>query len=264
MADPSYVFADSSVEPELRRLRLLESVFDEDTRRWIRSTPRSLVAQRCLEIGAGAGSIAAWLASEVGPGGKVVAVDLETKFLTDLPANVEVVQERFGAEPNPTSKFNLTHARYVLIHNADASAVLRSMLAALSPGGTIVLEEPDFSAACALIGPPELKQSFANVREAIRGMFAGRGMTHALGRELPELVRTAGAKLDAVEYDAPVARGGSPLAQMMHQSAVALRDKYLASGKATAEDLSNYSEFAASPECWGIYYATVRIRAHVE
>ncbi len=260
MTDTSYIFSDGSSEPELERLRLLESVFDEDTRRWVRSTSASLVGRRCLEVGAGAGSIAAWLASEVGPSGKVVAVDLDTKFLRGLPKNVDVVQGRVGIASNLAADFDLVHARYVLIHNSDVREVLQSMLATLSPGGTLLIEEPDFSVASALVGSPPLKQSFSNVREAIRCMFGDRGMSYSLGRELPELVRETGATLDAVEYDAPAAKGGSALARMMQQSAAALRDKYLATGKVTAADLSNYAEFAASAECWGIYYSTVRIR----
>jgi ubiquinone/menaquinone biosynthesis C-methylase UbiE len=34
----------------------------------------------CLEVGAGAGSIARWLARRVGPTGSVVATDLDTRF----------------------------------------------------------------------------------------------------------------------------------------------------------------------------------------
>ena len=36
---------------------------------------------RCLEIGAGGGSVAFWLAERVAPGGTVVATDLDTGFL---------------------------------------------------------------------------------------------------------------------------------------------------------------------------------------
>src|SRR5438132_5490773 len=46
---------------------------------------------RCLEVGAGAGSIAEWLSRKVGPGGKVVATDLQVKFLEAIAApNLEV------------------------------------------------------------------------------------------------------------------------------------------------------------------------------
>ena len=39
---------------------------------------------RCLEVGAGGGSIAEWLCDKVGPHGSVVATDLQTKFLEAL------------------------------------------------------------------------------------------------------------------------------------------------------------------------------------
>ena len=38
-----------------------------------------------LEVGAGEGSIARWLCGQVGPGGQVVATDLDTRFLEVLP-----------------------------------------------------------------------------------------------------------------------------------------------------------------------------------
>ncbi len=41
---------------------------------------------RCLEIGAGAGSIAEWFCRRVGPNGKVVATELQTKFLEAINA----------------------------------------------------------------------------------------------------------------------------------------------------------------------------------
>ena len=48
---------------------------------------------RCLELGAGAGSIARWLAARC-PNGKVVATDIGTSFLTGLSApNLQVLRQ---------------------------------------------------------------------------------------------------------------------------------------------------------------------------
>jgi len=38
---------------------------------------------RCLEIGAGSGSMARWLAREVGPDGSVLATDIDTRLAED-------------------------------------------------------------------------------------------------------------------------------------------------------------------------------------
>jgi hypothetical protein len=65
----------------------------------------------------------------------------------------------------------------------------------------------------------------------------------------------------AVEYDCEVTRGGDALAEMMRRSTLALSDKYVATGIVEPSDIDGYAEFALTPECWGNYYATVRVVA---
>jgi len=67
--------------------------------------------------------------------------------------------------------------------------------------------------------------------------------------------------IHGIEYDCPVSPGGVPLAEMMRRSTLALRDKYVATGLVSSSDIDGYAEFAASPQCWGNYYATVRVLA---
>ena len=50
---------------------------------------------RCLDVGAGAGSIARWLAERVLPAGEVLATDLDTRLLEPLTASG--VQRRSAA-----------------------------------------------------------------------------------------------------------------------------------------------------------------------
>ena len=75
-----YLFDGASAAAELARLRLLEGVFDQKTRALLQSAG-PLTGLKCLEVGAGAGSIAAWLRSEVGAGGEVTAIDANVRFL---------------------------------------------------------------------------------------------------------------------------------------------------------------------------------------
>jgi hypothetical protein len=65
------------------RLDLLEQLFDPGSRR-----RRELVRPgwRVLEVGAGRGSMAAWLAERVGPAGQVVATDIDCRHLDRLGA----------------------------------------------------------------------------------------------------------------------------------------------------------------------------------
>src|SRR5258708_40182696 len=67
-------------DEERVRLRGLEIALDAGTREHLlRLGVRPGI--RCLEIGAGRGAIACWLAEQVAPDGIVVATDLETDFL---------------------------------------------------------------------------------------------------------------------------------------------------------------------------------------
>jgi SAM-dependent methyltransferase len=260
MTQDAYMFEGTSDGAELERLRMLEAVFDDKSQQWLRSAG-PLLGRRCLEVGAGAGSIAAWLASEVGTNGEVVAVDANTRFLRTLPRAVEVIEGALGVIGLPAEHFDVVHARYVLIHNANGGAILDAMLQALKPGGALVLEEPDFSAATTFTGPSQLRHAFDNVKRAIRETFSARGMDYAFGLALPGLVGERPARLLSMEYDCPVTRGGTSLADMMRLSTLSLRDKYVATGVATSADIAGYAEFAVTPNCWGNCYATVRILA---
>jgi len=260
MTSDEYIFRDTADDAELLRLRLIESVFDEKTQRTLLATG-PLTGLRCLEVGAGAGSIATWLGSQVGPTGQVVALDTNARFLRQLGAEVQVIEGALGTAHVPEQAFDLVHARYVLIHNFDSELLLDAMLRALKPGGVLVLEEPDFSAAAAIVAPERLQKAFERVKAATESTFAGRNLQYAFGRSLPGAVAERVPRLDSVEYDCPVACGGSALAEMMRLSTMALSTTYIQTGLASAEDIAGYAEFATNPECWGLYYATVRVLA---
>ena len=80
----SYV-PDQQWHKEHLRLAAMERMWDPGTRAVIEALGIA-PGWRCLEVGAGAGSIAAWLADEVAPGGEVLASDLDTSRLRALRA----------------------------------------------------------------------------------------------------------------------------------------------------------------------------------
>jgi SAM-dependent methyltransferase len=101
---------------------------------------------RCLEIGAGGGSVAFWLSEQVAPNGTVVATDLETDFLESEASGrpcLEVLRHDIMADALPTG-FDLVHARWLVEWLPDKRLALERMAAALRPGGVVLVEEPDF------------------------------------------------------------------------------------------------------------------------
>jgi SAM-dependent methyltransferase len=258
MSERGYVFDNTRHEPELERLRALERVFDPATQRWLLATGLH-AGWHCLEVGAGAGSIATWLSETVGRQGRVLAVDVNARFLPQAPpANLEVRQADICTTPLPAGTMQLGHARFLLLHVAGWQQALAAMTAALQPGGWLALEEPDFSSARSLAGPPELRQAFDNVHRAIAAMYQQRGLDHAFGARLPALLQQLRLEDISIENDAAIVAGGSPHARMMAMSAVQLADKYLATGLASGEDLERYGRFASDPTCWATYHATIR------
>ncbi|MGF1479699.1 MAG: class I SAM-dependent methyltransferase [Cyanophyceae cyanobacterium] len=255
-----YIFTDAQQVSELERLQAIEQVFDPASRQRINATGIS-VEWQCLEVGAGAGSITRWLAAVVG-GGQVVAVDLDTRFLTNLQLpNVEILQADIRQASLENNTFDLVHARYVLIHISDFQVALSRMIDLLKPGGWLVVEEPDFSAARAIAGDEAACQSVNRVNQAILQMFASRGMDYALGVHLPSHLQKLGLQQLTVENDTPLSPGGSGVATVMKLSTVQLAEKYLATGEVTPEDIKRYCQFADDQNTWAIYYATVGVIA---
>src|SRR5262245_34426627 len=139
-----YLF-DHAVKTERERLAAIEAAANPLTIECLETIGVS-EGWRCLEVGAGAGSIAEWLGRRVGPKGKVVATDLQTKFLEAIDApNLEVRKHDITREELEPDAFDLVSARKVLEHLPDPSAALRRMVAALRPGGWLLVEDSDLA-----------------------------------------------------------------------------------------------------------------------
>ena len=259
MTQPGYVFHRVEDQRELKRLREIERVFDPESRSRLLATGLN-TGWRCLEVGPGAGSLMAWISEVVGSSGKVLGIDISTKYLKNSwPSNAQVQEADIRTVPLPDHEFDLVHARYVLIHLPDYEIALSKMWASLKPGGWLVLEEPDFSASRGISGESRALASVVKVNQAIESMYQKLGMDHALGLKLPSLLQRRGVRFLTVENEAPLSAGGSGMAMIMKMSAVQLREKYLATGIVSSEDLEQYCRFADDPNAWAIYYATVGV-----
>ncbi len=259
MAESAYVFQRVDDQRELDRLRMIERVFDPASQRRLLGAGLQS-GWHCLEVGPGAGSIMNWMGEVVGSTGRVVAVDLDPKFLREVDRpNVSVVRADIRTAQLSQQSFDVVHARYVLIHLSDYEAALTKMLDCLKPGGWLVLEEPDFSASRGIAGDEHELASVHKVNQAIAKMYATLRMDYALGLKLPALIQRRGLQDLTVENDAPLCAGRSGMATVMKMSAEQLSEKYLATGVVEQSDLKRYCRFADAPNSWAIYYATIAV-----
>ena len=203
----TYLF-EHTWEQERQRLQLLEEVFDPGTRQHLERLPVA-PGSRCLEVGAGAGSIARWLCDRVGPEGRVVATDLDTGFLEALTdENLEVRRHDIVADPLEEEAYDLVHSRLVLEHLPERDRVLERLVAALRPGGWLVVE--DFDWASLLAAPGCTSGDLHNrAYEALRLVFPAAGAATEYGRRLPLAFRAAGLVGVGAEGRVHVPLGGT-------------------------------------------------------
>ena len=196
-------------EQERRRLDLLEQVYDHGTRALLERFPLPAGGQ-CLEVGAGAGSIARWLCDRVGPDGRVVATDLDTGFLEKLTEkNLEVRRHDIVADDLEEGAFDLVHSRLVLEHIPGRDRALLRLVAALRPGGWLVLEDFDWlrpSAAPNCVGGELMDRAHDGARQ----LLAAAGYREDYGVALPGEMRSAGLVDIGAEGRAAVGVPGSP------------------------------------------------------
>src|SRR5919108_803098 len=112
---PAYTL-DNRWRAARERLEVLEAACDPFTARHLDEVGVE-PGWHCLEVGAGAGSVARMLCERVGPDGRVVAVDLEPALLADVSApNLEVRRLDIVVDELPEAAFDLVHTRLVLLH----------------------------------------------------------------------------------------------------------------------------------------------------
>jgi SAM-dependent methyltransferase len=242
MGDASYVFAgehDSGVE----RFAALAELYDGATKRHIAALGIERGAT-CLEIGAGAGSIAQWLAERAAPG-RVVATDRDTSFLKAVPLHgAELLRHDIAVEPLPENTFDLVHARLVVMHLADASSAIRRMTRALKPFGWLIIEEFDAASAVGVLGTGSVPKASL----AFRAALERSGVDLACGRRLPLLFRDAGLREIGGEGRTVLWRGRSAGARLMRANFTGLRDAMLATGIVDEREVANDIERLDDPE----------------
>jgi SAM-dependent methyltransferase len=136
---------DQSVNTRIVRawLSALENQYDPGTVRHL-SAVGVTEGWRCLEVGAGSGTIARWLSARVGTSGRVIATEIDTRFLHGPgPPSLEVWRHDIVNDAVPELHFDLVHARLLLGHMLDPEAAVRKLAASLKVGGWLVLEEND-------------------------------------------------------------------------------------------------------------------------
>ena len=255
-----YTFASHTSEYE--RLCLVQDSFDEKSKKHLLKAGLKS-GMKCLEVGLGAGSLAVWMKKEVGGEGSVLGVDLTTEH-ADNDGGYKLLEGNI-LELDIAEGFDLIHLRYVLIHNTASKAIIQKLYTLLTPGGKLVIEEPDFTLA-KWMDAKDL-QACRRVNSAVCKMFEGKELKPHYGSIAHLELQEAGFEIEESKSYLHLCSGDEDVAKVMALSAQALSNAYLATGICSEDDLEAYMQACQDPDSLGVYYATVAhlaVKASVE
>ena len=196
-SDSSHYMHGTSAQEQERLARLNLSLNDLSLRELDLSG-----GERVLDFGCGLGQLTRLMARAAGGRGRVVGFDsseaqlARARELAEADGERDLVDLRLGnvlsppLDPDEVGSFDLAHARFILEHVTDPSAVVSQMVRAVRPGGRIVIQDDDHRALRLWPEAPGLSALWESYI-----LVAARNQNDPyVGRRLPALLHKAGAR----------------------------------------------------------------------
>jgi len=256
MSKATYVFEQNADDAERERLSHFAAFLDAYTARRL-DHGGIAPGWRCLEIGAGQGSVATMLADRVGPSGAVVATDIDLRFLRGLPGNVEVRRHDIETDALGDTLYDFIHCRAVLMWLREPGKALRRIFSALKPGGRLLAEELDWG-LCDFGGHADAGWA-TNYMHGLFKRHEAAGIRHPyFGRTLPAHVASAGfANLEG-DLAAAVAAEGNSALEVIRLTVRALRAPSISLGESPV-DLDRLDAVLANPQIIAVGITSVGV-----
>lgn len=238
---------------ERTRLQLLQQSLDAPTIRRLEQLGVK-PGWRCLEVGAGVGSIAHWLAEYVGPEGKVVATDINTRFLDTIhEPNLEIRQHNILLDDLERGSYDLVHARAVLMHLADPGLAISKMAAAVRPGGWLLLEEFDWLSFGAIDPINDASRTFNQKMETLaKTLQRFHILDLYLGRRLRQFLEQVGSSEIGNAGVTGVTRGGDPSTHFLLMTLQMAGPPMIGAGILTEQDVVLFQRLLTDPSFYFI------------
>jgi SAM-dependent methyltransferase len=227
MTSPTYLLAGQA--SELERLQLQSRVWEPSGRRLLEEIGDGRGA-RAVDIGCGVLGWLRLLSEWVGAEGEVVGTDIDeamlaaaARFVADEGLGNVVLRndDLFATRLEPAS-FDVVHARFELTPLGRGQEQMETYVRLLRPGGTVVLEDPDWGSWH--VNPPA--QAGERLIALICEAFARWGDAEA-GRKQLELLRSFGIA-GHVRAEVLALPPGHPYLRLPLQFATALEARLLA------------------------------------
>ncbi|MCH0538996.1 class I SAM-dependent methyltransferase [Streptomyces sp. MUM 203J] len=204
---------------------------------------------RCMDVGAGPGSITGWLAEQTGDGGEVVAVDRDTRFLEPLRSEgVDVLRADLLDPATDPGLFDLIHARFVVMHIRERERVLERLASWLRPGGLLVVSD---NADLGTPGSPH-ERFRATMAALWRTLEQSIGTDIEHGRRLPAALTAAGLVDVDAAVDIPPIGPGTAISRFWRLTLAETRPLVVATGLADDHDIDLVEAYLEAPDTWDL------------
>jgi SAM-dependent methyltransferase len=225
----------------------LEAVFDPVTRGHLARLGLESGA-RCLEVGAGSGSIARWMADQVGSSGRVLAVDLDPRWTRrNGRPQLEVRALDLVAQPIPPGPWDVIHERLVLQHIPERLDVLARLVDALAPGGVILVEDFDTGEVRTVDRAGPNHELIVRMAQAFNRLLGTRGGTSDFAANALRHLRGHGLEGTGASGYLSIDHGGTGWATVQAANARQVRDGLIGQG-ISPEDVDRFLAVLADPD----------------
>ncbi|MFE1443529.1 class I SAM-dependent methyltransferase [Streptomyces sp. NPDC058739] len=214
---------------------------------------------RCLDVGAGTGTVSRRLLEEAGVE-SVLAVDRDVRFLAERPApGLDVLEGDITAPGILVSgRFRLVHARFLLMHLPERERQISALAELVEPGGVLVLSDA--------VDLTSDRTPTTPYTEVMRAMW--QGLKDTIGTDVswvpayPDLLRGAGLRPVAAEIHVPPLVPGSPLSHFWADTWERSRAAMLATGLVDDAAIDAGILYLGSEECAALSAGMLTVWGH--
>lgn len=240
-----YMF-DNATDEAKHQLRFLGEILDPGTRRVLTEVGLA-PGWHVTDIGAGAGTLTAWLSDQTAPDGHVTAVDLDPRHIPAAP-NITV---RTGdiRHLKLTGSQQAIVARLVLMHLPEREQVLAQLAQSLAPGGLIVVADWDCTWRDMIRRSPSPRATelIERFHDALLAFGESCGADMGWAKRAPEAM----LRLGLVDVDSHIEsrswRGGTGIC-LLHRSNSIQREAELLDAGMTSEELAELRQVLMDPD----------------
>jgi SAM-dependent methyltransferase len=230
-------------EPE--RLRLMSEILDASSQFHLRQIGVG-PGWRCLEVGAGNGSLSEWIARQVGADGVAIATDVDPDLMKNASgSNLDVRALDVVAEEPHDGPFDLVVTRAMLHHLPQRREVVAKLTQWVRPGGWLFIQEPDFYPTSSV--EPERQRRFW---QDFLQWSEDHQIDYFVGRKVPSWLHDEGLVELTAEGHTTVYNGGSTFARWWQLGIAEISDRLQDEQGVEKAVLEQFFRLYEDPDYW--------------